>query len=235
VRKHSSYPFPEAPATYSKILESRRTFLSGQLNEVCRENDRPRVLSVANGALREAETAIELCRENGGTFVVVDGAGEPPDIFRQDYDNPFLRYISYPYGAIPSKENIGEFDYVYSLNLFSELNQERARKTLVSLISLVRPGGRLLISNFAAEFGEAAWASSQEACGPVYRREEDLAELVPDSREHQILGHAVWRDASRAILYLEIQKSGVPNELRRRGPAWSSSSQKPTGLRCRRR
>jgi SAM-dependent methyltransferase len=208
VRKHSYSP-SETPATYSKILESRRTFLSEQLNEVCRENNSPRVLSVANGALREAETAIELCRSNGGTFVVLDGTGEPPDVCRPDYDNPFLRYISYPYGAIPSKENIGEFDFVYALNLLAEMNQQRARKTVASLISLVRPGGRLLVSNFTAEFGEAAWGYSRDAWGPIYRSEEQLADLVPNSREHQILGHAVWRDQSRAVLYLEIHKLGL--------------------------
>lgn len=193
----------QSPAiSFSKILESRRTFLSGQLSEVCRETDRPRILSVANGALREAETAIDLCQAASGTFVVLDATGQPPDLFRFDHQTTCARYISYPHGAIPSKDNIGEFDYVYALNLLNELDQRRARAAIVNLLPLVRPGGRLLLSNFTPELTHLSISGFQ-------RGEEELGALVPDSSEHQILGHAIWRDDSRAVLYLEVQKSGL--------------------------
>ena len=178
---------------------------------------------MANGALREAESALDVCRSKGGMFVVLDGAGEPPDLFKADYPGRFMRYISYPFGAIPSPDNIGEFDYVYALNLLSELDRKPARIALTKLISLVRPGGRLLLTNFTTEFAEAAWCASQKLRGAHYRREEEMGELVPNGREYGIAGHAVWRDDSRAVLYLEIQKAAGPNGLQQDAQAWSSS------------
>lgn len=169
------------------------------MQEVCREIRRPRILSVANGAVREAEPVVEMCRAAGGSFVVVDGCGEPPDIFRPDGDLRLVRYISYPYGVLPSRENIGDFHYVYSLNLLSELNQQQARAAIANMLSLVCPGGRLLLSSFSSEIADTY-------LGGFYRGEEDIAALVPDSRSREILGHAIWRDESRSILYLEIQK-----------------------------
>lgn len=113
-----------------------------------------------------------------------------------------MRYISYPYGAIPSKENVGEFDYVYALNLLNELDERRAKSVIAEMLSLVRPNGRLLLSNFTSEFANIARAG-------FHRCEEELGQLVPDSGEHALLGHAIWRDDSRTLLYLEIQKAGL--------------------------
>lgn len=192
---------PFSRTSFSRILEERRIFVSNQLSEVCRERKHPKILSIANGALREAEAAVELCRAAGGTFVVLDGTGEPPDAFRINYPNPCPRYISYPYGSIPSKDNIGDFDFVYSLNLLNELDQRRARTIVTSMLSLVRPGGRLLLSNFTSELAEFTLAG-------FHRREEEMADLVPDSGDHQLLGHAIWRDDSRCVLYLDLQKAG---------------------------
>jgi SAM-dependent methyltransferase len=202
VSKHSSQP-----PTLSRILEARREFVAGQLNSVCIDNESPRILSVGNGTVREAESALKLCREAGGMFVVLDGTGEPPDIFRLDYPNPCARYITYPFGAIPSPENIGQFDFVYALNLLNELDGRRARQMLTSLLAVVRPGGRLLLSNFTREFPNPAAAG-------FYRSEEELAQLLPSSAEQAIVGHAIWRDDSRGVLYLEIERAELVSGCR---------------------
>lgn len=123
-------------------------------------------------------------------------------MFRLDYSDPCARYIIYPYAAIPSKDNIGEFDFVYALNLLNELDGRRAKQLVADMLAVVRPGGRLLLSNFTSQVANTALAG-------FHRREEELAELLPDSTDHPLLGHAIWRDDSRALLYLEIQKAGL--------------------------
>lgn len=188
------------PHTLSKILETRRDFASSQLREVCLEHESPRILSVGNGLLREAEPILDLCQAAGGTFVVLCEPGETPGLCGTD--NSCVRCVSYPYGAIPSEENIGQFDFVYALNLLNELDARRAKQVVARMLSLVRPGGRLLLSNFTAELASRSLAG-------YYRREEEMAALLPYSEERQLLGHAIWRDDSRTVLYMEIQTAGL--------------------------
>ncbi len=191
--------FPSEPLTFSRILERRRDSVSSQLEEVCRQYEYPRILSLANGAMREAESVLPLLRSAGGRILVLDATGEPPDLFRFDPDCKLVRYISYPYGFIPSSDNIGEFHFIYSLNMLGELSQGQALSLISNLVALLRPGGRLLLSSLTSEAGEV------RARG-IFRSELDLAHLVPERHIQKILGHTIWRDESGGVIYLEIQK-----------------------------
>jgi len=92
----------------------------------------------------------------------------------------------------------GSFDFIYSLNLLSELPDASVRQLLARLISMLRPGGRLLATNFTPENNELAIRRLH------LRTEYDVAHLVDGLTN--IVGHAVWRDSSERIVYLEIER-----------------------------
>ena len=191
-----------SPATLSAVLQARREFVTRELQDVCLQYAKPKILSVGNGQMREAEGILALCQHRGGEFVALDREAEQRwDLVRREYLRRSVRKMECCPPSLPSSLRENEFHYIYSLNLLAELNDQRARTLISSLFSILKRGGILLLSSFTPE------ADGFEAIAAVHRRSEvemmKLATVVP-SRE--MIGHAIWRDDSEAIVYLEIRK-----------------------------
>jgi SAM-dependent methyltransferase len=71
------------------------------------------------------------------------------------------------------------------------LDGPAARQALVDLVRRLKPGGSLLVSKPADSNVDA---------------EDEMAALVRDLPERDLIGYAVWRDETKPVLYLEIQK-----------------------------
>jgi hypothetical protein len=191
-----------SPATLSAALQARREFVKREIQDVCLQYAKPKILSVGNGQMREAEGVFALCQHRGGEFVALDqDVGQRWDLVCREYELQSVRKLEHCLPSLPSSLRENEFHYIYSLNVLAELDDQRARTLVSGLFSKLKRGGILLLSSFAPE------ADRFEAIGAVHRRSEAemmrLATVVP-SRE--MIGHAIWRDDSEAIVYLEIRK-----------------------------
>ena len=191
-----------APVSLSRILQARRDYVTEQLEGVCQRNVKPRILSVANGSLREAEPILPLCSVKGGEFVAVDhsftGSDEPVSCA--------IRRIEGGVFSLFRNEGLGRFHFIYALNVFTELQTPAAQRLLKRLAGMLHRGGTLLLSNFTPVLSDWAhlvpWLPSQ----PIYRTEEEISRLTACISERDIMGHAVWRDDSGAVAYLEVQR-----------------------------
>jgi cyclopropane fatty-acyl-phospholipid synthase-like methyltransferase len=89
----------------------------------------------------------------------------------------------------------GRFDFIYSLNALSQIGDGDAQRLLTRLTSLLKPGGRLLLTNFSPEYGTAT-------DGLHLRTEDRVAALIPGTES---IGHAIWTDGSGKVVYVEIE------------------------------
>ena len=199
----STISLPAAPSrniTLSHILQARRDYVSKELEAVCQKAVRPRILSVSNGRLREAEAVLSLCRNRSGEFVALDRNPEVLETLRQEYGPGRIRCVA---DLDPCREE--KFHYIYALNVLNEIHDPAARQLLAKLAAMLYPGGCLLVSSFTPEMKMRGY-SDEIRWQPVCRTETDmarLADMIPDS---DMIGHVMWRDDTETIVYLEIQK-----------------------------
>jgi extracellular factor (EF) 3-hydroxypalmitic acid methyl ester biosynthesis protein len=188
----------------SHILQTRRDYVASELERICQRTIRPRILSVSNGRLREAESIFPLCRRKSGEFVALDQNTETLEMLRQEYGPDNIHCVQNCLQNIDPCVQ-GKFHYIYALNRLNEIQAPAARRLLAKLVGMLHPGGSLLVSNLtpeARDFGyleETHWR-------PVYRTEDEMARIASTIPGGDAIGHAIWRDESETIVYLEVQR-----------------------------
>ena len=107
------------------------------------------------------------------------------------------------------------YDLIYSSELFPNLRAGLAYQKVASLMSQLRPGGRLLITNVGTGSKHAA---CPRCCHGVWhqRTEEEIAALTSDVAPQSIAGQVFFRDNTGTSILLEVHKSiasGCPPQL----------------------
>jgi extracellular factor (EF) 3-hydroxypalmitic acid methyl ester biosynthesis protein len=74
-----------------------------------------------------------------------------------------------------------DFDLVYCAGLFDYLSDRLIRKVIGYLYGRLRPGGRLVVSNFTVKNPIRSWMTYVMDWNLIYRSEEDFEELVRES------------------------------------------------------
>ncbi|MDF1862694.1 MAG: response regulator [Verrucomicrobiales bacterium] len=75
----------------------------------------------------------------------------------------------------------GDFDLVYCAGLFDYLSDRLIRKVIRYLHGRLRPGGRLVVSNFTVKNPIRSWMTYVMDWNLIYRSEEDFEKLVRES------------------------------------------------------
>ena len=176
--------------------------MTRELQDICLQYAKPKILSVGNGQMREAEGIFALCQRRGGEFVALEqDADRCWTPVCREYELQSVRTLECCLPSLPGALRENEFHYIYALNLLAELDNQKARTLILRLFSKLKRGGVLLLSSFTPE------VDSFESLGAIHRRAEaqmmNLATIIPI---REMVGHAVWRDDSEAIVYLEIRK-----------------------------
>jgi hypothetical protein len=99
----------------------------------------------------------------------------------------------------------GKFHYIYALNRLNEIQTPAARRLLAKLASMLYPGGSLLVSNLTPEARDFGYLD-QTQWRPIYRAEDEMARIANTLTDGGAIGHAIWRDESETIVYLEVQR-----------------------------
>ncbi|MDQ2773770.1 MAG: class I SAM-dependent methyltransferase [Acidobacteriota bacterium] len=98
----------------------------------------------------------------------------------------------------------GQFHYIYALNRLNELHAPAARRFITEMAAMLHPGGSLLVSNLTPEARDLRYLEETH-WRPVYRAEGEMASIANAIPDHDAIGHAIWRDESETVIYLEVQ------------------------------
>jgi SAM-dependent methyltransferase len=189
-------------------VRARRELLAALIDEVALERPMPRVLSIACGHLREAELSGAVGAGEIGAFDALDQDRESLALVEREHGARNVRAI---HGSVRTilhgKPPLGEYDLVYAAGLYDYLDRDVSARLTSALFAALRPGGRLLVANFAHGVREAAYMETYMAWPLVYRGEDEVERfdaLIPPT---EVAGRRLFSDRPRNVIYLELRRA----------------------------
>src|SRR5215467_9437151 len=204
----------ELQTSGSKSARARRDLLAAMVDDVASQRHRPRVLSIACGHLREAQFSQAVRDGKLGEYVAFDQ--DPLSLAVVDRQHRYGDQ-EHRYGCVKTIEGsvrsllarriqFSGFDFVYAAGLFDYLSEPVATKLTSLMFSMLAPGGRLLVANFAPEWECIGYLEAFMDWHLIYRNEAEMEELARGIKEEDVTSLRTFRDAYQNLVFLEVHK-----------------------------
>jgi len=192
-------------AASAEAVRDRRRRLAAIVDEVAASRGGVEVLSIAAGHAREIELSEAFRAGRVTRWRCLDQDAESlGEIARRYRLEPRVEATPCSVREVLRQGVLGDADLVYTAGLLDYLTDDVARALLGRLWSAVRPGGRLVVANFADDSRERGYMEAFMDWWLIYRRESDLRSLA------SALGGAaitVFRDPTGRTVWLEARRS----------------------------
>jgi extracellular factor (EF) 3-hydroxypalmitic acid methyl ester biosynthesis protein len=190
----------------AQSIARRRDRFAKAMAQTVRATRRARILSVANGQLRELDTARRLLDRRDFQIFALDADEAPlreavnanPDVNIVPLQQPIWHFVR-------QNSDIG-FDLIYSAGLLEQLSDAEAADLLERLVARLAPGGRLIVGSYAPENHARGYMEGVMGWSVVYRSEMDLERLASS---RQLKRFRTYRDAPGNIVYLVISATNA--------------------------
>lgn len=193
------------PAAVS-VLE-RRTILAAELDAVAARREAPRVLSIACGHLREAQLSDAVQAKAIGELVALDQDSESLAVVDREQRELNVRVKRSSVGRfVLSRGELGGFDFVYSAGLYDYLNEKDAKTVTEAMFRSLRPGGRLLVANFAPDLRDIGLLEAFMDWRLIYRDDEAVRKLAAGIPSEEIAARTTTRDRLGNVVYMTIDR-----------------------------
>ena len=194
----------EFEATCFQSIRSRRALLAREIDDVAAARPNAHVLSVACGFLREIEWS-RAVNENRVSITAIDQ--DPYNVagVRERYGDFDIQAIPLSIRDLVRRSPwVGEIDLVYAGNLYDYLHEDIARLLTTVLFRTLRPGGRMLLSNFTPATEDAAFMEAAMDWQLVYRSDSELRSLTASIPTECIDRIDQFSDANGQVGYLRL-------------------------------
>lgn len=190
-----------------RSVRHRRDVLAHQIDRAAdRTGGDARILSLACGHLRE------------GQYSAAASTGFVREIVGLDSDEQSLSVAAEANGAaftpkhmsvrrlLTGREDLGEFDLVYSAGLYDYLEDRVARRLTRAMFDMLRSGGRLLVCNFLQSTPDVGFMEAFMGWNLIYRDRAAIESLMMELPDELIADVEYREDPFGTVGYLEIQK-----------------------------
>lgn len=191
------------------VVRDRRLQLAKLIDAAASGRQRPSVLALAAGHLRETELSTAMGEGRIGRFVALDPDdksvaviaarhGKAVEVMPQSISAVLRDQIANPH-----------FDLVYAAGLFDYLDTRVATRLTRAVADMLKPGGRFVFANFADDLWEAGFMEAAMAWHLILRNEDDVAAMLTTAtRGMDGVTTRVWSASDGAILYGEVARAG---------------------------
>jgi SAM-dependent methyltransferase len=191
-------------------LRGRRDHLARCIDKVSGERADARVLSVACGHLRESQRSLAVQQRQVAEFLALDQDLASLGVIDSELGHLGVKPVPGSVKAILRNQiRFEEMDLVYASGLYDYLSQPIAVRLTGQLFSMLRPGGRLVLANYADPPEGAAFKAYMEAFMDwwlVYREDADVAGWTGEIPRSQIRRQQLFRDETENLVYLELTR-----------------------------
>ena len=187
----------------------RKRHLANLIDDIARQTPKARVLAVASGHMREADLSIALQRGLIDELVALDQ--DPLSLSEVE-----TRYASQgmpikPMEAsirdlIAGRTKVSDFDLIYSAGLYDYLDDKVAKRLTAVLFTALRPGGRLIVTNFLKGTQDTGWGEAFMDWFLIYRDQADIEAFADDIPNEQIARLHQYQCPTGSIGYVSIRK-----------------------------
>lgn len=195
--------------TACEAVRLRRSILAGKIDDAASRRDRPRILAVASGHLREAELSVALKEGRIGRLVAVDQDATSlaaVDGYRTSISGVIETSPNTVRAILAGKTDLGRFDLVYAAGLYDYLDARVAARLTRVLFDHLDPGGRLLIPNFLWGVPEEAYMEVFMDWYLLYRTRDEIEKFAEEIPSATIRRTTYSEDSMGVIGYLEVER-----------------------------
>lgn len=191
-------------------VRARGDVLARMIDETAEAVERPRILSIACGHLREGTRSAALMEGRVGELVALDqDAGSLAEVEHVYAGTPVRTMHCSVRAILSGKVKLRGFHFVYAAGLYDYLSERVAQRLTRLMFDMLEPGGRLLVANFAPGLPEVGYMETFMGWTLTYRTPEEVARLSAGISSDDWASHRVFWDASRNIVFLDMVKCGV--------------------------
>jgi SAM-dependent methyltransferase len=196
----------EAPAP--RAVRYRKNLLAQAIDRAAVRVDRPRILAVACGHLREARCSQAMQAQRIGELIAFDQDSKSLEVVSRDFRHLGVRT---EHGRVRDlivgrhAVDLVEFDLIYAAGLYDYLREEPARRLTQTLFRMLKPGGTLLIANFLTGIRDRGFMESFMDWHLVYRTMDEIEALTDVLPAHQFSCRR-FDDPDRVIGFVEITR-----------------------------
>ena len=201
--------FATTSSASARAVRFRRAVLARLIDETAlRVGDgQARVLSIAAGHLREAELSRAIQEKRVGELIAFDQDAESLGVINRDYAGSNIRTVSGTVRQLLSgKPQFSECDLVYASGLFDYLDQPVGKRLVEIMFDMVRPGGKILIANFAHDIPDVGYMEALMDWWLVYRSQEQVADLFSGLPGEHIGQVELFSDPDENIIFATAEK-----------------------------
>lgn len=186
----------------------RRDHLARTIDEVAESRPGASVVSIACGHLREAGFSRAVTSGRLGHLYAMDQDAASLAVVDSEYGR---------YGVIPVQASVRDIltgrtrfenaDLIYSAGLYDYLEDRVATRLTARLFSMLAPGGRLVIANFAPWLDDIGFMETFMDWTLIYRDAGDMARLAGEIAPHEIGARKQFLDGPGNVHYLELVRN----------------------------
>lgn len=181
----------------------RRDYLARLIKNKMDASQRPKVLSVASGHMRELDTLRTLTPKTTVDFVALDQDKQSIAEATSTYNEYSIEGKAATFASLMrGRLNDSKFDLIYSAGLFDYLEDKTAVALIKAMCEHLKPSGTVTVGNFTRDSHGRGFMAGFMDWRLIYRNENDLHRLVslacPDAK------HCIFRDAPGNVAYVEI-------------------------------
>jgi len=186
-------------------VRARRAILAAGIDRVAASVKAPRILSVACGHLREARLAASLQDGRIGELIALDQDRSSLKVVQRE----LARFGVKPVQArvrelLTGRLGFDQLDLAYAAGLYDYLSSGVARALTANLFGMLRPGGELLVANFAPNLRDIGYMEAFLDWHLIYRDEQGMWELAEGLPDAQVESVRIFRDPPGNIVYLQV-------------------------------
>ena len=197
-----------APA--AAAVRERRDFMAELIDHVADARPMPAILVAACGHLREGLVSQAVQQHRIGRLVALDQDAESLAVVGKSFGIKGAEVVNRSIKAVlDGSLKPGSFDMVYAAGLYDYLGQRLATALTAAFFTLLRPGGRVVIGNFAAGIYDAAYMEAIADWFLIYRDAAEMMDLASTIDPAELALKRVYTRHSPDIFYLELRRRGA--------------------------
>lgn len=201
------YDYTKA-ASSSVAVRERRDILTKYVDKTALVSiEKPEILTIAAGHLREANRSVALREGRLKRWVALDQDPQSIGAISRDFNGTAVEAIDGSVRTILSRHhNLGQFDLVYSAGLYDYLIDKVAIKLTERCLEMLKPGGRYLFANFAEDITVDGYMETYMNWALLLRSEADMWRIIHAVADPEQFTSEVFFGQNRNIVYGVIQR-----------------------------
>ena len=189
-------------------VRGRRDMLARTIDETARRVRNPRILSVACGHLREAQLSRAVSDGAVAEFIALDQDRESLALVERELGPKGVTTLAESVrGLVTARVDLSGLDLAYAAGLFDYLGLPVAVSVTRAMLNMMKPGGRVLVANFAPNLIDIGYMETFMAWNLIYRDEQGMLEIAAGLPKDEVAATRVFREADGNIVYLEVTKA----------------------------